>query len=277
MIVLGMKGFQMKMKILAGIAALALLAACATAAPEPAPAAEPTPAAAPAPPPPPPPIVPAVVEVAAGVYRLESNHANVTGKVRHLGLSLYPIHFPKFDVAINFDPANPKAAKLAAAIDAREIVTTYRGNYAATHKGSPHKSWEQQLSFDEKLFNAKAHPEIFFKGEGVDFTSPTSGTMPGELTLLGVTKPVTLEITFGGSMPSHPFAKVPAMGFSAKATFKRSEFGMTQYLPNIGDDVTVSINAEFLKADDAADAAEKPPAKPSPVRSGKALRDLVRG
>lgn len=263
-------------RTLLAFSALALVSACATAtAPvETAPAvvAE----AAPAEPAPPPPIVPVSIDAPAGVYQLERNHAGITARVNHLGLSSYPMHLPRFDMALNFDPANPTAAKIAVAIDAREVVTTYRGDYKATHKDSPFKTWDQQLAMDERFLNAKAHPEVFFQSTGITLTGPNTGTMTGDLTFLGVTKPVTLQVSYVGTLKEHPFAKVPAIGFSATGAFKRTDFGMTYGVPFIGDDVTLQIDAEFLKADDAADAAAAAP-KPAPVRSGKVLRDLVRG
>ena len=68
----------------------------------------------------------------------------------------------------------------------------------------------------------------------------------GNLTLLGVTKPVTLKAVFNGGMASHPMAKKPAIGFSASGTVKRSEFGMTNAIPVVSDDVNLVIEAEFI-------------------------------
>jgi polyisoprenoid-binding protein YceI len=68
----------------------------------------------------------------------------------------------------------------------------------------------------------------------------------GDLTLKGVTKPVTLDVTFAGETDARPFAKAPAIGFSAIGTFKRSEFGLDDLLPStVGDAVHVQIESDF--------------------------------
>jgi polyisoprenoid-binding protein YceI len=70
----------------------------------------------------------------------------------------------------------------------------------------------------------------------------------GDLTLKGVTKPVTLDVTFAGETDARPFAKAPAIGFFAIGTFKRSEFGLDDLLPSIvGDELNVQIEGDFIK------------------------------
>jgi polyisoprenoid-binding protein YceI len=68
------------------------------------------------------------------------------------------------------------------------------------------------------------------------------------LTFLGVTKPVTLDVTFNKALGQHPFANKPALGFTAEGSLKRSEFGMDTYIPQIGDEVDFIIQAEFFYA-----------------------------
>jgi polyisoprenoid-binding protein YceI len=67
--------------------------------------------------------------------------------------------------------------------------------------------------------------------------------------LLGVTRPVTLDVVLNGSMKSHPFAKVPALGFSAKGSITRTAFGLNPppIREGVGDEVELLIEAEFLK------------------------------
>jgi len=67
--------------------------------------------------------------------------------------------------------------------------------------------------------------------------------------MLGVTKPVTLKAVLNGAMAAHPYAKVPAVGFHAEGTIKRSEFGFDHLVPYVGDDVSFAIEAEFIKAE----------------------------
>jgi polyisoprenoid-binding protein YceI len=81
-------------------------------------------------------------------------------------------------------------------------------------------------------------------------TGDTSAVMTGDLTFLGVVKPVELDVNFNGAMLRQPFSGKPTMGFSAKTVIKRSEWGMSKYVPSIGDDVEVMIEGEFVKTND---------------------------
>ena len=91
-------------------------------------------------------------------------------------------------------------------------------------------------------------PTITFVSTSVEPSGERTAKVTGDLTLKGVTKPVTLDVTFSGETDAHPFAKVPAIGFSAVGTFKRSEFGLDYLLPSIvGDDVKVQIEGDFIQ------------------------------
>ncbi len=254
----------MKLKILAGVAALALLAACQPAAQKPAEAPA---AAAPAAP------VPKVVEATAGLYVLEKTHASVTFQVLHMGLSNYTARFAKFDSTLEIDPTKPAEAKLTATIDPTSIRTDYPGDYKATHKGSGFKSWDEDLAKSDKFFNAGKFAEIKFVSTGIELTGEDTAKITGDLTMLGVTKPLTLDAKLNGAMASHPFVKTPALGFSATGTVKRSEWGMTYLTPNVGDDVKLIIEAEYIQAPKGnavqkADApkTDEPTAQPTGTR-----------
>jgi polyisoprenoid-binding protein YceI len=73
--------------------------------------------------------------------------------------------------------------------------------------------------------------------------------MTGDLTFLGVSKAITLNVVFNGAMLRQPFSGKPTMGFSATTSLNRSDFGMTKYVPNIGDKVDVIIEGEFVYSD----------------------------
>ena len=77
-------------------------------------------------------------------------------------------------------------------------------------------------------------------------TGAKTAKVTGDLTLLGVTKPVVLDVTLNNAMREQPFAKKPALGFSGTTTINRSEFGLSKYVPMIGDQVQILIEAEFL-------------------------------
>jgi polyisoprenoid-binding protein YceI len=84
---------------------------------------------------------------------------------------------------------------------------------------------------------------MVFKSKSIEVTGEKTGKITGDFTLLGVTKEVTLDVTLNKAA-DHPMLKVPAVGFSATGTIKRSDFGMTTYVPAVGDEVTISIETE---------------------------------
>jgi polyisoprenoid-binding protein YceI len=98
----------------------------------------------------------------------------------------------------------------------------------------------------EDFFNAAKHPTMAFKAKKIAFRGDKPASVPGELTLLGVTKPVTLTINAFHCAPN-PFAKKDACGADAVATIKRSDFGMTTMVPGLGDEVKLLINIEAFK------------------------------
>lgn len=212
-------------------AALLALAACS----QPAPQAKPPEKAAAA-------ATPEPITAPAGDYHADPDHTSVNFRISHLGFSHYTARFTKIDGKLHFDPANPTAQSIEATIDANSLQTNY------THP--------EKLDFDgqvEKEFlHADQHPTITFKSTKVDLTGPRSARVTGDFTLNGVTKPVTLEATFNGGYP--PNAMDPGgarVGFSARTTIKRSEFGLSAGLPppgtnmGVGDDIEVIIESEF--------------------------------
>jgi len=180
----------------------------------------------------------AELDVPAGAYKLDPTHASLTWKVSHLGLSNYTARFSKFDAELEFDPANMAGSKLKVTVDPTSLKTDYP--FADT------KDFDKKLSMGEKYFNAGKHPEITFVSTGVEMTGDKTAKVTGDLTLLGVTKSVVMDVTLNGVMANQPFAKKPALGFSATTKVKRSEFGMTELVPMVGDEVTLLIEAEFL-------------------------------
>lgn len=110
------------------------------------------------------------------------------------------------------------------------------------------EDFDATLVNSKQWFNADAHPEIKFVSTDIDIKDDETGIVKGDLTFLGVTKPIEMEVTLRGFSEKHPFAGVPAVGFSGRTSFKRSDFGMTAYVPNIGDEVVLEIETEFLKA-----------------------------
>ncbi|MBT1452390.1 YceI family protein [Glaciecola sp. XM2] len=176
-----------------------------------------------------------------GVYSLDLTHASVVWKVSHLGLSDYVARFADFDASIDFDPANVENSKITASINPMSIQTAY--------PNAAEKDFNMVLATESGWFNAGKFASIDFVSTNIEMQSDTTAIMEGNLTFLGTTLPVTLDVTFNGAMQRQPFSGKPTMGFSATTTIERSKWGMTKFVPNIGDDVEVMIEGEFFKAD----------------------------
>ena len=150
----------------------------------------------------------------------------------HSGLSFYTARFDGISGALDFNPDAPTASKLDVRIDPNSVST-----------GDP--DWDNKLATDGKYFDGNTFSEIRFASTSAIKTSDNTGQVTGDLTLKGVTLPVTLDVTYNGAGKSfgHPGA---TLGFSAIGKIKRSDWGMTT-LTNfgIGDEVTLRIEAEF--------------------------------
>lgn len=180
--------------------------------------------------------------VPAGDYVLDRAHASLIFRVNHLGFSNYTARFKRFDAKLRFDPANLGASRVTATIDARSIETDYP---------DPGKlDFNAELQ-NEKWLNTAKYPKITFHSTRVEVTGPNAMRITGMLDLHGVSHPVALEAKFNGGYAGHPFDPHARIGFSARATLKRSDFGVSFGIPapgstlGVGDNVDVVIEAEF--------------------------------
>jgi polyisoprenoid-binding protein YceI len=222
-----------------GLVSLAALAfAACSEKPAEAPAAAPAPvaetAAAPAAAAP-----PSIEGLPAGDYKIDPSHATLVFTVNHLGFSHYTAQFTRFTADLKLDPANPGAAQLSATVDPASLSIP-----------SPPAGFIDELS-SEPWLNTKAFPQMTFKSTSVAMTGANTADVTGDFTLRGVTKPLTLAMTFNGGwkgIPQDPHARI---GFSAKGSLKRADFGMTTGVPapgstmGVSDEVTIAIEAEF--------------------------------
>lgn len=192
----------------------------------------------------------AAIDAPAGRYSIDPTHAYLGFEVTHLGLAGYHARFERYDISIDIDPENIGGASVEVTIDPKSVSTGYPGDFKATHADSPFATWDEALAMGEKFFNAGQYPEIKFVSTSVQQTGDKTLTVVGDLTMLGQTKPVTLEVEMGGVLEKHPFANVPALGLSATAKFNRSDFGMTHLVgPTlVSDEVTLHFEGEFRQA-----------------------------
>jgi polyisoprenoid-binding protein YceI len=169
----------------------------------------------------------------AADYKIDPTHTHVLFLVDHLGFSKMVGLFTDMAGTFSFDPANVSASKLAVSIKTASIQTQFtpRDNDL---KGA---DW----------FNVTEFPDMKFVGTGFAKKDDHTGTITGNLTLRGVTKPVALDVTFNKA-GVRPTDKAEAAGFSARGSLKRSDFGMKTFLPYIGDEVDLLIEAEATRS-----------------------------
>jgi len=193
---------------------------------------------------------PVELKAPVGVYVLDPTHANLQWSLAHNGISNYTARFNTYAAKITLDPANLEASSVEVTIDPASVDANYPGDYVGTHAQTGFKSWSEDIANNVGFLNAKAFPQITFKSTSVKKTGDRTADVTGDLTFLGVTKPVTLQATFNGEIEKHPFMQVPAIGFAAEGRFKRTDFGMAA--GPVGDEVTVRFDGEFLKEAPAA-------------------------
>lgn len=177
-------------------------------------------------------------EMPSGEYQLDLKHASIVWKVSHLGLSDYVARFTDFDAVIDYNANNIEKSKITASIDPMSIQTAF--------PNPEEEDFNKVLATEDAWFNAGKFASIDFASTSIDMTGENTAVMKGDLTFLGVTKQVALDVKFNGAMLKQPFSGQPTMGFSATTNIKRSEFGMDKYVPNIGDSVEIMIEGEFF-------------------------------
>jgi polyisoprenoid-binding protein YceI len=172
----------------------------------------------------------------AGVYDLDSRHASVVWRIRHLGLGAFTARFDTIAGTLNFDPAAPQNSSISVTIDANSVSTGILNR-------------EGQRGFDREIaqaLGAEANPTITFVSRSIEVTGPTTGRITGDLTLNGQTRSVTLDATYHGGRyvllrQKHTIA------FAARTMIRRSDWGVTNWGAFAGDEVEILIDAEFIK------------------------------
>jgi polyisoprenoid-binding protein YceI len=181
-----------------------------------------------------------VSQVTGGAYKVDPNHTLVGWRVNHLGFNDYFGLFGSSTGTLTIDPKDVNAAKVEITIPVSKVTTASAG--LTEHLLRAGKDGGKPDFFGPNPADAK------FVSTSVN-AEGTNATIIGDLTLNGVTKPVTLNASFSGA------GKAPAMmggketvGFHAKAMIKRSDFGVSMGIPMVGDEVTLDITAAFEKA-----------------------------
>jgi polyisoprenoid-binding protein YceI len=164
-------------------------------------------------------------------FNLDSTHSFPRFSYSHLGYSIQMSRFDKATGTVTLD----KAAKTAAVdivIDTKSVST-----------GST--TFNEHIQGEDFLDTAK-YPTATFKSTKVTFEGDKPAKIEGNLTLKGITKPVTLTVTSFHTMP-HPMLKKDAIGANATTKVKRTDFNMGKNAPYVGDEVTIDIALEAIK------------------------------
>lgn len=172
-----------------------------------------------------------------GSYSMDSRHSQVLFAIPHLAIADYHGRFDKASGTLNFNAGAPEKSSVNVTIDMTSIDV-------------PSKELIGELS-GGNVFDTTKFPAATFKSTAVTRTGSGTGTITGDLTLHGITKPVTLETTFGG-LTTDPFSGADDIGFHATATIKRTDFGLTGMMWEsvVGDDVVLTIEALFQHSKD---------------------------
>ena len=177
-------------------------------------------------------IVEGLAKLRPGSYRIDPAHTVILFKVSHFGLSKFVGRFNDFDAELDFDPAAPESTRLDA------VVRT-----ASIDVNDP--DLQAELVGSDWL-KAAQYPEARFVSTRVERISDDQALFHGELTLRGVTAPLTFRATYNGAARSMVSGRYTA-GFEAHAVILRSVFGIKALLPAIGDEVELEIHTEFQR------------------------------
>jgi len=169
--------------------------------------------------------------VSAETYAVDPVHSFVTFRIKHLNTSYTYGRFNSPEGAINYDAANPEKTTLEVTVKVANVDT----NNAArdNHLKSP------------TFFNVKEFPTITFKSNAAQKKDDTHLEITGDLTLLGVTKSITLNVEITGT--GKDMKGNPLVGFETTLAIKRSDYGMKEMLDAVGDDVSLAISIEAGK------------------------------
>jgi polyisoprenoid-binding protein YceI len=167
--------------------------------------------------------------LAADPYQIDPNHTQVEFTYNHFGFSHITGRLNNVEGDFLFDAKDPTKSSIQVSIPVNTITV-----------GVP--ALDTEL-VSPMFFDAAQFPLATFQSTTVTSSAPDKLTVAGDLTIHGVTKPVTLDVT-GNKVGMHPMRGVAAVGFDATTTIKRSDFGIGKYVPNVSDEVTLHITME---------------------------------
>jgi len=166
-------------------------------------------------------------------YTIDKLHTWITFKLIHLGYANTMGTFGKVTGTVMFDQSNALDSSVNASIDTKSVRTGF----------DKRDAWITS----DKVLNTDKFPTITFASKSIKVSGKNTGTIVGNLTINGISKPVELKATFN-KIGVNPLTKNETIGISATTQFKRSEFGIKAFVGPLGDLVTVDIELEAIRA-----------------------------
>ncbi len=176
---------------------------------------------------------PDAAAVKPGAYAIEPSHTRVLFSVSHMGFTTWYGNFTDASGRLVLDPAHPDASHLDVTIPMASVTTT-------------NAKLDGELKSSD-WFDVAKYPTATFHSTAVHVTGRDQAEIDGDLTLHGVTRPVVLTASFNGA-GVNPLDHAYTAGFEVRGEIKRSDFGVSKYVPVVGDDVKLIISAAFEKA-----------------------------
>ena len=176
----------------------------------------------------------APMAASAAPYVLDKSHAHVKFEVGHLGFSTVHGQFRSFDAQIDFDPGNVEATKVSFQIDAASVDTF----------------WEARDKHirGKDFFDAENHPTITFVTTSVKPTGSDTADVTGDLTIRGVTKPITMQAKLNKIGPSPFNPSLTIAGFTVTGEIDRTEFGVSYAAPAVSAIIPIQLELEMSPA-----------------------------
>lgn len=165
-------------------------------------------------------------------WQLDDSHTRVGFSVNHLGFSTTMGHFNDVKGVVNYDVKAPSKTNMSFAIATDSIDTNWDAR-------------DEHLKKAE-FFNVAKYPTMTFKSTSVKFINPQQAKITGDFTMLGQTKPLTLDVTLN-KIANSPLTKEPVIGFRATGNIDRAAYGMTAFADGITTNVPIQIDGELIE------------------------------
>ncbi|WP_440825832.1 YceI family protein [Psychrobacter cryohalolentis] len=165
-------------------------------------------------------------------WQLDDAHTRVGFSVNHLGFSTTMGHFNDVKGMVNYNIKAPNKANMNFTIVTDSIDTNWDARDAHLKK--------------DEFFNVAKYPTMTFKSTNITFKNPQQATVTGDFTLLGQTKPLTIDVTLN-KIANSPMTKEPVIGFRATGIIDRAAYGMTAFASGITTEVPIQIDGELVE------------------------------